>query len=221
MRKILIILMALIPMALPGQVLNKGNFLVGSTIGLSTADSKIAQIAGDVDAEGKGPSSVQLSLAPNLGYFLTDEIAVGLGASYTFSSLKEPNEDRTDDSDLLFGPFGRYYYPVDDNMAFFLGADFGFGHSSDQQTGAAGNQSIRTNIFAFGFGPGFTIYADNGIGIEALFKYHYSRSKFHTDMDGVETQTISRTNQFDIALGVQFYFGGVKGVGSGVGARLY
>ncbi len=39
-----------------------------------------------------------------------------------------------------------------------------------------------TNIFAIGAGPGFTIFSSDAIGIEALIKYNYARSKFDIDM---------------------------------------
>ena len=195
---------------LHAQILEKGNFVIGSTIGFSAADSKISKTLNGVDQDESGPSSLQFSISPNVGYFLTDAFALGIGMDFTFSRLEEPNEDKTDDTDFLFGPFMRYYFPMDNNMAFFLEADFGFGSSSDDLITAGGSQNLDTNLFAIGAGPGFTIYSDNAIGIEALFKYNYARSKFKTEVDGVATQTITKTGQFDIALGLQFYFSGIQ-----------
>ncbi len=131
---------------------------------------------------------------------------------FTFSRLKDKNRDRTDDSDFLFGPFSRYYLPVAEGMAFFWEAEFGFGNSSDDQFIGSDKQSISTNIFAIGTGPGFTIYSSQSIGIEAIMKYNYARSKFNTESGGVKTTTTTRTNQFDISLGIQYYFGGIKPV---------
>ncbi len=197
---------------LQAQVLERGNFLVGSTVGFSAADSKISRTLNGVDQDESGPSSLQLGISPNVGYFLTDAFVLGIGLDYTFSRLSEPNEDRTDDSDFLFGPFMRYYFPLENNMAFFVEADFGFGNSSDDLIVGGGQQKLNTNIFAIGAGPGFTIYSDNAIGIEALFKYNFARSEFTTDIDQVTTETITKTGQFDIALGIQFYFGGIQKV---------
>jgi hypothetical protein len=80
---------------------------------------------------------------------------------------------------------------------------------------AGQRQKITSNIFALGVGPGFTIFSDSAIGIEALFKYNFARSSFDTDIGGIVTETTTRTNQFDLSIGVQFYFGGVQRVGSG------
>ncbi|MBK7940251.1 MAG: hypothetical protein IPJ82_25615 [Lewinellaceae bacterium] len=79
-----------------------------------------------------------------------------------------PNKDKKEDSDLLFGPFMRYYLPANENVAFFAVANFGFGNSKDEQTVGENTESISTNIFAIGAGPGITVYSKGGFGIEAI-----------------------------------------------------
>ena len=198
--------------SLLSQVLNKGNFVIGSTVGFSTASSNVNQTMNGVEQDVDGPSSLQISVAPNVGYFLIDNLTLGIGMDYTFSRLEENNQDRTDDSDFLFGPFVRYYYPVEEGMAFFFLLDFGFGNSSDEQLINDSKQKVSSNIFAVGFGPGFTIYSSKNIGIESILKYNFARSEFDTESGGIKTSTVNRTNQFDVSLGVQFYFGGLKSV---------
>lgn len=198
---------------LSAQVLNQGNFVMGGTLGFSATDSKVSVKTNDLDQKGEGPSAFQLNFAPNVGYFLIDNLALGMGLDYTFSRVQDPDKDRTDDSDLLFGPFARYYLPVGVDMAFFLETDFGFGNASDQQYIGTDRQRINTHVFAFGIGPGFSIFSTHDIGIEALLKYNYARSQFETENSGLTTTTTTRTSQFDIAVGVQFYFGGVRKVG--------
>ena len=195
-----------------GQVLTKGNFILGSTVGFSTASSDVNQSTNGVENNDSGPSSLQISISPNVGYFLLDRLALGIGMDYTYSSLKEQSEDRTNDSDLLFGPFARYYLPIDDGMAFFFETDLGFGTSTDEQTIGDNKQRISTNIFAIGVGPGFTIYSSRAIGIEAVMKYNFARSEFDTEQGGLKTNTVTKTNQFDVSLGLQFYFSGLKPV---------
>jgi hypothetical protein len=198
---------------LEGQTLNKGNFLVGSTIGFSTADSKVTRESTNVNEKGEGPSAIQFNISPSVGYFVMDYFTIGIGMGYTLSVVEEPNKDKINDSDLLFGPFARYYLPIEDDMAFFGEVNFGFGNSSDQQNVGEGTQGVNSNIFAIGIGPGFTIFSNNGIGIEAIFRYNYARSKFDAELNGVNTVTTTKTNQFDISIGVQFYFGGITRVG--------
>lgn len=196
------------------QMLDQGNFIIGSTLGFSKANSKISLETADVNTDEKGHDATQFSISPKVGYFLLDNFALGIGMDYTFSTVKEPNQNRTDDSDLLFGPFGRFYYPITEDMALIAETNVGFGNSNDHQTIGGEVQDVNTNIFAIGVGPGFTIFSSSGIGVEALFKYNFARSKFDTDINGARTSRITRTNQFDISLGIQFYFGGMKRIGT-------
>lgn len=199
-----------------GQVTDQGNFLLGSTIGFSTANSKVTQMVGDAGlANEERPSSVQLNVAPKIGYFLADNIALGIGVDYTLNTIREAGEEKVKDSDLLFGPFARYYYPVGEDMAFLIEAGFGFGNATDILDIAGSQQRITTNIFAFGIGPGFTVVSSESIGLEASVKYNYARSSFDTEIGGIRQETITDTNQFDFSVGIQFYFSRVVRAGGG------
>ncbi len=210
MKKLLLcsIFLVLLHLTASAQVLDKGNFIIGSTVGFSTAKSNVS--AGEQEEEGL--SARQLNIAPNIGYFVVDKLAVGLGADFTLNAVTEPNKDKTEDSDLLFGPFVRYYFPTSDNVAFFLVTNFGFGNSKDNQTTGGVKQNISTNIFAVGAGPGMTVYSKGGFGIETVLKYNYARSNFDTEIAGVKTTTTTRTNQIALSLGLQYYFGGLRRV---------
>ena len=213
MRKLFYLILAALMslgLSLDAQVTNNGNFIFGSTFGLSTAKSKITLDKGEGETETDSPSSTQFNFSPLVGYFVMDNFAVGIHMEYTSSEVKEPNLDRTTDSDLLFGPFARFYLPVHDDMALFLEAGFGFGNSNDQKYIGSDQQRINTNIFAYGLGPGFTIISTKAIGIEALLKYNFARSDFDTEIGGIQQQTVTKTNQFDFSIGVQFYFTGIK-----------
>ena len=187
----------------------RGNFLVGSAIGFSSNTSTISQSG----AKGDGPESFQWNIAPHVGYFLFENYALGVGLDYTFSREKQPNADKNDDSDLLFGPFMRYYLPFGGDKAVFLEGNFGFGTSSDDLIIDGEPQNISTDIIAFGAGPGFTIFSNDAIGIETLFKYNFARSRFNTTQGSITRETTTRTNQFAVSLGIQFYFGGLRRAG--------
>lgn len=184
----------------------RGNFMIGSAFGFSSNTSTLDR----GDASGKGPESFQWNLSPHIGYFLFDNFTLGIGLDYTFSREKQPNADKNDDSDLLFGPFGRFYVPFGGDKAVFVEGTFGFGTSSDDLIIGNETQHISTDIIAFGAGPGFTIFSNDAIGIETLFKYNFARSRFNTTVGGVSTETTTKTNQFAVSLGIQFYFAGLR-----------
>lgn len=219
-KQVLLIAFMLSAGTLLGQYTAQGNFLMGATLGFSANNSTITQDDGQGDVATENPTSTQFNIAPSVGYFLLDEFAIGIGLDYTFNKVENKSQDTNKDSDLLFGPFARYYLPMTDDMAFFLEANFGFGNSSDDRVIAGQQQNISTNIFAVGVGPGFTIFSSDAVGIETLVKYNYARSDFDTTIDGVRRKTNTKTNQFDFSVGFRFYFATIQKAEAG-GHRLY
>lgn len=213
MKKLMIVIAALFMYGqVCAQVTDRGNFVMGTTLGFATSTSDISKDDGSGVEESEGPVSRQVHFAPSIGYFLVDNLAAGIRMDYTLNRQNAPGQQKTKDSDLLFGPFGRYYFPVGDDIAFMLEAGFGFGTSSDFIDVGGERQSINTNIFAFGVGPGITIVSSQAIGLEALFKYNFARSSFDTEIGGVISETTTMTNAFDISLGIQFYLAGFQRV---------
>jgi len=198
----------LIPIA-QGQFTNQGRFMIGSAVGFATNTSKTS-FSGQTPNEGESePQNTQWNVAPSIGYFLFNNFTLGIGLDYTTSTETREGKAKTKDSDLLFGPFARYYFPFGDK-AVFLQGNFGFGNSSENSTLSGTDQNINTNIIAIGAGPGFTIFSNDAIGLEALVKYNYARSKFDLDIAGVKTTTTTKTNQIALSLGIQVYFAGLR-----------
>ncbi|MBN8677117.1 MAG: outer membrane beta-barrel protein [Chitinophagales bacterium] len=204
---ILIFLLSIVVSTAQAQFTDRGRFMLGSAVGFGTNSSKTS--FDNSSTEDSEPKNTQWNVSPYIGYFLFDNFTLGIGLDYTSSSETRAGEEKTKDSDLLFGPFTRYYIPFGDK-ALFLQGNFGFGNSSDNLTVNGANQNINTNILAFGIGPGFTIFSNDGIGLEALVKYNYAKSQFDLDIAGVKTTTTTRTNQIALSLGIQIYFAGLK-----------
>ncbi len=193
------------------QYTDQGNFMLGATFGLSAANSRISH--GENGQGQENPTSTLLNISPSLGYFAFDDAAVGISMAYTSSRVHSSEGEKNEDSNLLFGPFARYYLPIADDMSLFFEGSFGFGNSrNDMQIGGQ-PQNIRTNMTAFGIGPGLTIFSSNAVGIEALCKYHFSRSNFDTTIGGQTATTTTRTNQFDFSVGLRWYFKGLQKAG--------
>jgi len=188
------------------QFTDRGRFMLGSAVGFATNNSTITRSDQNDVSE---PRNSQWNVAPSVGYFLFDHFALGIGMDYTSSSEQNEGEEATNDNDLLFGPFVRYYIPFGDK-AIFLQGNFGFGNSTDNLVLGGVRQRINTNILAYGAGPGFTIFSNDAIGIEALVKYNYARSKFDVEIGGVTTSTTTKTNQIALSLGMQLYFAGLR-----------
>ncbi len=196
------------------QVTDAGNFVIGGNFGFSTASSSVTIQNEGASINTDGRRATQLNISPALGYFLMNNWVLGIGLDYTVNKIKEPvditdpNTDFTTDydSDLLFGPYTRVYLPVADDMAFFLEANFGFGSSTDEINLGNEKQTASNNVLAIGVGPGFTIFSNDAIGIEALVQYNWARSNYDLQFQGIRSETTTYTNAIDFSIGLQVYF---------------
>lgn len=69
--------------------------------------------SGQTPNEGESePQNTQWNVAPSIGYFLFNNFTLGIGLDYTTSTESREGEAKTKDSDLLFGPFARYDFPL-------------------------------------------------------------------------------------------------------------
>lgn len=197
----------------------KGNFMIGTGIGFSTSNSKVDVSVPTGDFNGDGGSSYQLNFNPGIGYFFANNFVFGVGmdliASRTSSQadIIDPNsaEQSSENSNLLFGPFARLYLAASDDKAFFISSTLGFGSSRDQYISAGGKtQTINNNIVTAGVGPGFTVFSNNGIALEAVVKYNFARSESNINLDNIVRNSTTRTHAFDFSVGLQYYFGGLQ-----------
>ena len=108
-------------------------------------------------------------IAPKVGYFVTENIAVG--ASVGFQSLKFDNgaADATN-SGLGLGAFGRYYFTPADKFSLF--AELGFDYTSydeefDAETGTVYGGSFESKEIGLGLGAGMNYFVSSNFSIEA------------------------------------------------------
>jgi opacity protein-like surface antigen len=110
-------------------------------------------------------------LAPKVGYFVTENIAVGAMIGLT-SEKVELGDDATN-SGLAFGAFGRYYFTPANQFSLF--AELGFNYTSldseffidtDGSIVAPGG-SFETKEIGLGLGLGMNYFVSSNFSIEA------------------------------------------------------
>lgn len=185
------------------QITGRGTFMIGGELGLSSSSSSVTTNGtGNAPDQISNNNATQFNIAPSIGYFFVNNLAIGVGIDYSLNT----SEDRLD-SDLLFGPFVRYYIPFGDDKALFFEADFGYGNTADRLEDDQGvTRQALTQVFAAGIGPGFTIFSNDAIGIEALAKYKFGSGTSSITQDGIESSSNSITHAFDFSVGLQVYF---------------
>ena len=202
------------------QPTQRGNFVIGTRLGFSSAKSSVDVQSASGSIKGDGGSSYQLNVAPGIGYFVANNFVIGVGMDLIRTNSKTgvdlaggtATPQESSNNNALFGPFVRYFIPFGDDKAFFIGSTVGFGNSKNQFTTGNTTQSINTSLLTVGVGPGFTIYSSNGLALEALVKYNFANSNSKIDVQGIQRTSKTWTNAVDFSVGVQYYFGGFRAV---------
>lgn len=200
------------------QPTQRGNFVIGSRIGFSTAKSSVDVQSTTGSIKGDGGSSAQFNLSPGIGYFFAQNFVVGISMDWLKTNSSTGVDlnggtlapQKSENNNVLFGPFIRYFFPSGEDKAFFLGTTVGFGNSKNQFISNNSTQTINNSLLTIGVGPGFTIYSKNGLALEALVKYNFARSNSEINVQDINRISKTWTNAVDFSVGVQYYFGGFK-----------
>lgn len=134
------------------QAVNQGAWMVGGSAGFSSEKLK--------DAE---ESTTTIDLSPNLGYFIADDLAIGLGVNLHSESFDG-------ESTTLFGlgPFVRYYFA--DAIFAQAGVNLGLGD---------------IEFTEFHVGVGYSWFVSNDVAIEPVLFYR----SFSVDGDFGDSST--------------------------------
>ncbi|APY00097.1 outer membrane beta-barrel protein [Lacinutrix venerupis] len=153
----------------------KGDVFISGAVGFGTEKT------GDLDSN-------VFNIAPKAGYFVSNNIAVGLQAGFTSLSSDDNGVDTVDSNEYSVGAFGRYYFTPATQFSLFteLGVDYTSGDNKLTDVGYDG--------FDIAFAPGISYFVSKNFAIEAsVGVLGYSTSE--ADFDGAES-----TDNFDVGL---------------------
>ncbi|MBW3519427.1 porin family protein [Flavobacterium sp. NKUCC04_CG] len=123
------------------------------------------------------------SFSPQAGYFVNDNIAVGLklGVSNSKVTITE-NSDAVKVNELSIGAFGRYYFTPASKFSLFgqLGVDY---TNVDMKT-----RDVKADGFGIELAPGVSYFLNSNFAIEATWGLINYRS-VKEDTDGAETSS--------------------------------
>lgn len=171
----LIFLVCLLSIQLVDAQFEKGKIMAGITSTLSCGDygtglmsvgflsEKYKDDEGESDEIDKG---FGFSLLPRAGYFIMDNLAVGLDLLAGFYSQKYSDGDKYTETTLAIGPFIRYYYPLE-KIHPFVEANVGLGTWKEKTD----DWDEKEGLFAFGAGIGAALPLADNIMIDAILGY--------------------------------------------------
>jgi len=153
----------------------EGTWLVGGSASFTSAK-----------AGGASESTSSFAIAPDAGYFIADNLAVG--ASISFQSATGGY------SSFLGAPIVRYYFfPIGDNAKLFAQGQFGFGSIKPSSE----SESQSYTVWALQAGPAF--FLNEHVALETTIGYSQSKAK-----------DIPAAKAFGVNVGFQIHLGGGK-----------
>ena len=156
----------------------------------------VSESTGDVKDNG-------FTFSPKAGYFVSENIAVGVALGYTTTNSEVPNVEDYKTNMFEAGVFGRYYFTPASQFSFFGELGVNFESSKEEQ----GNAEAKANGFNVGLAPGISYFVSNCLALEASFGVLGYRTN-EPDVDNAEsTDTFAvGLNLSDINFGITYKF---------------
>ncbi len=105
--------------------------------------------------------SSSFEIAPQVGYFVTENIAIGGKLGYMSEKEEDATGDTVDMSGLSLGAFGRYYFTPANQFSLF--GQLGFDYASMENK----LDDYKVNGFGAGLGFGMNYFVSSNFSLEA------------------------------------------------------
>ena len=179
MKYLIQVLILLITLTTNAQI-TKGNWMVGGTGNFTNYKSTFENNNTEITQTGSA-----LTISPNLGYFIVDNLTVGTSVSFSFSN---PSGSNNNSQGYSLSPFIRYYFRKTDKMINpFLQTSYSFGKGKSDSGGS--NKSTGYTIKG-----GSAIFFNSSVALE--LSLNYDSSKFNSDV---------KSNNFTVGIGFQIH----------------
>ncbi|MBD1433615.1 porin family protein [Sphingobacterium sp. DN00404] len=176
----------------------KGKFIVGGGLGFDIEKVK------DTDVK-----SNSFNIMPSAGYFVSDNIAVGLSLGYQWNKNEydvAANVTERTNSAFAVAPFGRWY-SANGPVRFFgqLSVPMSWGNQkvNDEKTAEIANYGVE-------LAPGIAYFPTSKIGLEFKVRGLYFNSQSNDPVGDTPKTTVNsfglNANSLAPTVGVQFYF---------------
>lgn len=198
-------MMAAIALSVASVSAQKGTWYLGTT-GMSPFGTEVTNLSGQsfkaspftgfsFKSFDNKTKETTLGIAPEAGYFIQDNLAVGLGAFYTHSKTKLDGAGSVALNTFGFNPYARYYFLGSGNFRLYTQLDVRYA-SGKFDTAGAKSQSV----FGVGIKPGVSYSLSRSIAITATYgNLGYEKVKNSYDKFGLNLDSSSLNFGFSVA----------------------
>ncbi|HTJ49788.1 MAG TPA: autotransporter outer membrane beta-barrel domain-containing protein [Cyclobacteriaceae bacterium] len=171
----------------------QGRMMVGGSLGFSGHTDKTKNNNTTVTTD----KYTTFSLAPQFGYFVIDNLAVGAGLDLSAESHKMLyNDSKSVTTTLQFEPFVRYYLP----MKIFFHGSFGVGSSKVKTTDNNVTTTSNGGVTSGSIAAGYAWFLNSNVAIEPMVGYSSTRTNPSGNLKYLESGPF-------IKVGFQIYLG--------------
>lgn len=102
--------------------LKAGSIAVGGSFGFSSNSSKLEQSGGGQTVSTDGDKTTKFNILPSINYFMSDNLALGIGIGYSMTKVKStnPSDVTTTTSSIPIVPSVSYFSPLGSSEKFGL-----------------------------------------------------------------------------------------------------
>ncbi|MDP3359597.1 MAG: outer membrane beta-barrel protein [Lutibacter sp.] len=176
----------------------QGKYVVSGATGLQFISSNIEY---EYDGQSLGDiTQTSFSFLPSIGYFVVDNLAIGLAANFTSVTQKDLGAKFTIKSTMIL-PSALYYFPVSGNLRPIVQVGAGFMSIVSEEDYDYQSYKDEASGLAVNFGGGAAYFINEFVSLNFGLSYTMANLKDSDDSDSVQKQ-----GNFAGNVGLSVYF---------------
>lgn len=142
-----------------GAGFSSGDVFVSGAVSITSSNDK------NTDTKESG-----FGITPKLGYFFTENIALGAKVGYESAKTKTAGTTTEDHSQMMFGAFGRYYFTPASQFSIFAEVGVDYSTMKHAMMGAmVMGETVKTNTLGAGLSLGLNYFVSSNFALEANY----------------------------------------------------
>jgi outer membrane protein len=217
---ILITVLCIVPVTMLFAQTDKGQWMLGISsrysvspleVGITLPDMMTIGYAtikykSDDNSDPEATKFTCVNLVPKFGYFVIDNLAIGLDLQMGLSSLKFPDDDKENGTIISAGPFVRYYFPTSTILPYVEGGAT-FGSMKTKYEYSGDTEEYKSGLNTWSLGAGITKSISEKAALDFMLGYLSTTIKDKEDNDN-NARTVIGTIGFKF--GIVVFLGSKK-----------
>jgi len=168
---------------------SKGNWIIGGATNIGFSSQKITTKSGDYSVDGQ--KSTNFNINPTVGYFVIDNLAVGLNLGYEVEKYDEyrsiDQRFKVTNTTFTAMPSLTYFFDADSKAFPYISAGAGYAVTNAKTDTY---EPYKINYFVWGAKAGLAYFITPSIGIDLGLSYQQLSTTFNETNGSPENKVI-------------------------------